>query len=51
MNDLTLESLVEKLAVLDADIARLREGPGNDRKLAVLSEYREYIQDEIKYLS
>lgn len=51
MSDLTLEALTEKLAMIDSDLASLRANPGNDRKIAVLAEYREYIQDEIKNLS
>lgn len=50
MSELTIADLKEKLTMIDKDLAKLRSEPGNDRKLQVLTEYREYIQDEIKML-
>ena len=47
---LTIQELKEKIAMIDKDLAKLRSEPSNDRKLAVLSEYRDYITDEIKIL-
>jgi hypothetical protein len=50
MASLTVVQLKEKLAMIDKDIASLRGEVGNERKLQVLSEYKEYVQDEIKQI-
>jgi hypothetical protein len=50
MASLTVAQLKEKLAMIDKDIASLRGEVGNERKLQVLSEYKEYVQDEIKQI-
>jgi hypothetical protein len=50
MNALSVKELREKLVMIDSDLAKLRSEAGSDRKLQVLSEYREYIYDEIKML-
>ena len=50
MSDLTIQDLKDKLSMIDKDIEKLRGEAGNDRKLAVLNDYRDYIKDEIKFL-
>jgi hypothetical protein len=50
MTSLTVTQLKEKLVMIDKDLASLRSEVGNERKLQVLSEYKTYIQDEIKQL-
>lgn len=50
MSALTIQELKEKLSMIDKDIESLRGEAGNDRKLAVLNDYRDYIKDEIKFL-
>ena len=50
MTSLTVAQLKEKLAMIDKDLASLQGEVGNERKLQVLAEYKEYIQDEIKQL-
>jgi hypothetical protein len=48
MSELTVEQLEEKLRQVDKDLDLLRRQGDASRKLEVLSEYREYIQDELK---
>ena len=50
MSDLTIQELKEKVSMVNKDLESLRGEPGNDRKIAVLTEYRDYILDEIKFL-
>ena len=50
MSDLTIEDLKEKLKVIDQDLETLRSMGDSGRKLGVLTEYRDYIKDEIKFL-
>ncbi len=50
MSDLTIEDLKEKLKVIDQDLETLRSMGDTGRKLGVLTEYRNYIKDEIKFL-
>jgi hypothetical protein len=50
MTSITITQLKEKLVMIDKDLASLRGEVGNERKLQVLAEYKEYIQDEIKQL-
>lgn len=50
MSDLTIEDLKEKLKVIDQDLETLRSMGDTGRKLGVLTEYRDYIKDEIKFL-
>lgn len=47
---LDVQSLQAKIAMIDKDIDRLTKEPGNDRKIQVLREYKEYLQDELKLL-
>ena len=50
MSDLTIQELKEKLAMIDKDIERLRSSGADLRHITVLGEYKDYIQDEIKFL-
>jgi hypothetical protein len=50
MSELTVDDLKAKLKVIDQDLEKLRATGDSGRKLGVLTEYREYIQDEIKFL-
>jgi hypothetical protein len=50
MSDLTVAELKEKLKMIDQDLETLRSTGDSSRKLEVLTEYRAYIEDEIKFL-
>lgn len=50
MSDLTIQELKEKLAMVERDLVNLKADAGGDRKISVLTEYRDYIADEIKFL-
>ena len=50
MSDLTISELKEKLKIVEIDLQSLRDTGTSSRKLEVLSEYRAYIEDEIKFL-
>lgn len=47
---LTVQQLKEKLEMIDKDLSKLKSEPFNDKKISILSEYREYIEDEIRML-
>ena len=47
---MTREDLEEKISAIDKDLARLRNEPGNERKLSALQEYRDYLNDELAQL-
>lgn len=50
MNDLTISELKDKLAMVERDLEKLRMTGESGRKLEVLTEYKDYIKDEIKFL-
>lgn len=50
MSDLTIDELKEKINKVTQDIAGLRETGESSRKLEVLSEYKLYLEDELKFL-
>jgi hypothetical protein len=50
MSDLTIQELKDKISMVDKDLSTLRSEPGNERKLSVLSEYRNYLLDELRML-
>lgn len=50
MSSLTIAELKDKLSIIDKDLEKLRLTGESGRKLEVLSEYRDYIKDEIKFL-
>jgi hypothetical protein len=50
MSDLTIKELEEKVKAVQADINSLTSSGSAGRKLEVLSEYKSYLEDEIKFL-
>lgn len=50
MSSLTITELKDKLAMIERDLEDLRKQGESGRKLEVLSEYRDYIKDEIRML-
>ena len=50
MSDLTIKDLEEKIAMVQKDLDGLMATGGAGRKLEVLSEYKAYLEDEIKFL-
>lgn len=47
---LTIEALKEKIAKVIVDMEELRRTGDASRKLEVLSEYKEYLEDELKFM-
>ena len=45
---LTVQELNEKIEGIKLDIDKLRGEPGSDRKIMFLSDYINYLKDEIK---
>jgi uncharacterized protein YeeX (DUF496 family) len=50
MSSLTIAELKDKLAMVERDLEDLRKQGESGRKLEILSEYKEYIKDEIRML-
>ncbi len=50
MSDLTLEDLAQKIEKVKQDIEALRLTGDASRRLEVLSEYKDYLEDELKFL-
>ena len=50
MNDLTIEEYKAKIARVIKDIEGLRLTGDSSRKLEILSEYRSYLEDELRML-
>jgi len=50
MNDLAIKELEEKVKSVQNDINNLALSGNAGRKLEVLSEYKSYLEDEIKFL-
>jgi hypothetical protein len=48
--DLTIEALQEKIAKVDIDMRELQSTGDASRKFEVLSEYKAYLEDELKVL-
>lgn len=48
MSELTVKDLKAKLLIIEKDLESLRREGGSIRKVEVLTEYKSYIQDEIK---
>lgn len=46
----TIKALEEKIKQVQLDIESLTSAGGAGRKLEVLSEYKAYLEDEIKFL-
>jgi hypothetical protein len=49
-SDLTIEALKEKIARVDIDMAELQRTGDASRKFEVLSEYKSYLEDELRML-
>lgn len=47
---LTIEAIKEKIAKVEADLAELRSTGDSSRKFEVLSEYKSYLEDELRVL-
>ncbi len=47
---LTIDALKEKIAKVVQDIEELRLTGDSSRKIEVLSEYKSYLEDELKVL-
>jgi hypothetical protein len=50
MNDLTISELKEKIERVKQDLESLRMTGDASRKLEILSEYKTYLEDELKFL-
>jgi hypothetical protein len=50
LNNLTVEQLQDKIEQVETDIKKIQAEGGHVRKLAVLSEYQDYLKDELKAL-
>lgn len=52
MSDITIKDLEEKVRRVEEDINKLRSEGGDNagRKLDVLSDYKTYLLDEIKFM-
>ena len=48
--DLTIEALQEKIAKVDIDMRELQSTGDASRKFEVLSEYKAYLEDELRVL-
>jgi hypothetical protein len=46
--DLTKKELTEKIAKVRDDLAKLRATGAEEKKLMILSQYIEYLEDELK---
>lgn len=47
---LNKEELLEKIKIVEADLQKLHSSGADSRKLEVLSDYKSYLQDELKML-
>jgi uncharacterized small protein (DUF1192 family) len=45
---LTKKELTEKIAMVKEDLAKLRANGGEDKKIEILTQYIEYLEDERK---
>lgn len=50
MSDLTIQELKAKVKKVEQDIESLRLTGEASRKLEVLSEYKAYLEDEVRFL-
>jgi hypothetical protein len=50
MNDLSIDELKEKIERVKQDLETLRMTGDASRKLEILSEYKTYLEDELKFL-
>jgi hypothetical protein len=47
---LSSQELKDKISFVDADIIKLQSEGGSDRKISALTEYKDYLKDELKNL-
>lgn len=50
MSDLTIQELEEKVKMVEKDLDTLRQQGNASRKLEVLSEYKSYLEDELRVM-
>ena len=50
MNNLTIEELKEKIKKVEDDLATLNRAGETGRKFEVLNEYKEYLEDELRFI-
>lgn len=50
MSELTIEELQDKISKVIIDIEALRNTGESSKKLEILSEYKEYLEDELRFL-
>lgn len=48
---LTKEQLEERIKRVDEDMRRIRSAGADEKKIFALSQYKEYLQDELKILN
>jgi hypothetical protein len=49
-SDLTIQALKEKIAKVEIDMVELQSKGDASRKFEVLSEYKAYLEDELRML-
>ena len=47
---LNIQELKDKINLVNQDIDTLRKEPGSDKKLILLTQYQEYLLDELNQL-
>lgn len=50
MSELTIEALKEKIRKVEEDIKNLNQEGVTGRKFEVLNEYKEYLEDELRFI-
>jgi len=47
---LSRQEIKDKICMVETDLENLRNNSSSDKKLSILSEYRDYLKDELKLL-
>jgi len=50
LNQISIENLKEKIEQVESDIKKMAAESGNDKKISLLIEYKDYLNDELKAL-
>jgi len=50
LSQMNAEQLKDKIKQVDEDLKKMQSEAGLDRKVAVLIEYKDYLNDELKAL-
>jgi hypothetical protein len=50
LSQMNAEQLKDKIKQVDEDLKKMQSESGLDRKVAVLIEYKDYLNDELKAL-